>query len=195
MFQGFWWNSPRLLLSCFGEKRKIKQSKKKRGNGRLQMSSTCQPSFCTWRWNRLEAEFVFIELTLYVIKGPLRMTPSNTTQEQRGSRSHLGTSQANRLLEEKWIQLTVTSPVVISVKLNYAMLIFKDTGSFTFQCMTGGVKRKLRAIVSRRLRAESCQLCGMKVIILAFHLIQSPSVAYAFRNAVVFVTIGPCYWC
>lgn len=70
-------------------------------------------------------------------------------------------------------QLTATSPVMISMQLNYVMQIFKDRGSFRLHpwLEVSNWSCGLLSPEGWEMRAASC--VGRKAIILAFHLIQS----------------------
>lgn len=87
-------------------------------------------------------------------------------------------------------QLTATSPVMISMQLNYVMQIFKDRGSFRLHpwLEVSNWSCGLLSPEGWEMRAASC--VGRRAIILAFHLIQSSSAACAFPSATIFVIFG-----
>lgn len=85
--------------------------------------------------------------------------------------------------------LTVTSPVLISMQLNYVMLIFKDRRSFKVHPWLEVSNWSCGLLSPEGWEMRAASYVGRKAIILAFHLIQSFTAAYAFRNAVIFVII------
>lgn len=121
-------------------------------------------------------------------------TPSHITQSSRYRAIWRPPQRTVFLGKSDVSPLTVTSPVMIRMQLNYVMQIFKDTRSFKFHpwLEVSNWSCGLLSPESWEMRAASC--VGRKAIILAFHLIQSSSAAYAFRNAEIFVIIGLRYW-
>lgn len=116
-------------------------------------------------------------------------TPSHITQSSR-YQAIWGPPQRTGFPQKSVVSLlTVTSPVMISMQLNYVVLIFKDTGSFKFHLWLKVSNWSCGLLSPEGWEMRAASSVGGKAIILAFHLIQSFSTAYAFRNSVIFVII------